>query len=130
LNIKFEYYSFKDEKKLCNYIPIFKRITKNEEDRIFYFELNEYFNEFLVGLEENFTIYELNEFKEISRNASQQLYLIGRRYVNINNGIVRMKIETFRKLMSIEDKYERMHDLTNFINRNIDVVEKETNLKI
>jgi len=130
LNIKFEYYSKINNSNLYNCIPIFKRISKDEDARTFYFELNNYFNEFLIGMKSNFTLYELNEFKELSKSHAQQIYLIGRRYINVNDGRLRVKLDTFRSMLGINGKYEKISDLEKLINRSIKSVNLNTDLKV
>lgn len=128
--IDFNYYSQTELGKVWNVIPIFKKISFLEYERIFYFELNEHFEIFINDLVGDFILYDLEEFKELSTEHSQQLYLIGRRYVNLNNGNLRIKLETLREWFNIENKYERIHDISKFIDRNIKHIEENTALKI
>lgn len=102
LNIRIE-----TEDKITNFI-LFTKYEILKKQKIIIIKINEEFKFLLNKLINNFTRFELNEFISLKSNYSKEIYRRLKQFKN--TGIWKIKMNNFRELLNIPEKY-RMSEI-------------------
>ena len=95
------------EDKITNFI-LFTKYEILKKQKIIIIKINEEFKFLLNKLINNFTRFELNEFISLKSNYSKEIYRRLKQFKN--TGIWKIKMNNFRELLNIHEKY-RMSEI-------------------